>query len=89
MSNQIDEHWRKIEAECGGFCCDAHRDEARVMFFTGAMAALNAMTGWDPENDPNSNFLCIDAGRIISVTQELTLLWHKKDEKNSAEAVRH
>lgn len=68
MTNRpIDALWRKI-AVCG-FCCAAHEAEARAMFFSGAMAAMNAMTGWDPAAKP---MLRINVAEIVAVDRELT-----------------
>jgi len=48
MSNTIEQGWLEIEKENGKFCCEEHRQFYRMMFFCGAMTAMQTMTGWDP-----------------------------------------
>lgn len=73
--NPIDEYWREIE-QSGGFCCDQDREAARIMFFAGAMAALEAMTGWNPEAP---GVLCIHTSNIAVVSAELTARWQSQE----------
>lgn len=66
----IEDCWRQIE-EQQNFCCDDHRDLYKGMFFTGAMSAMNALTGWDPDRPA---ILCISMASLSVVVKELTAL---------------
>jgi hypothetical protein len=86
----IEESWKLvIETNFpNGFCCDEHRELYRELFFTGAMAAMTALTGWDP-SEPQ--ILSINMRDMAAVRDELTVAYHATMAKAEArpEAVRH
>lgn len=87
-TNPIEQNWKQVEAETP-FCCDAHRDAFRAMYFSGAMAAMNAVTGWDPEVP---GLLCISIPGMAQVAKELTAAYHAAQadaEVAQAGSVRH
>ncbi len=66
----IEDCWRQIE-EQQDFCCDDHRNLYKGMFFTGAMSAMNALTGWDPDRPA---ILCISVASLSVVAKELNAM---------------
>jgi len=64
----IEEAWLEIEKEAGAFCCDDHRRFFRTMFYSGAMAAMHASTGWTPDG---RGFLAIRVEKIVAIGDEL------------------
>lgn len=87
--NPIEEHWRQVvqESFADGFCCAAHRELFRELFFSGAMAAMQALTGWDPARSPN--VLGVAAKAMVAVSDELTTAYHEMMAEDGPEAVRH
>jgi hypothetical protein len=66
----IEDCWRHFVAN-SPFCCAEHETQARVFYVTGAMAALVALTGWNPEK--NEQRLSVGAHELMQVCQELSL----------------
>lgn len=66
--NPIEKAWLEIEKEAGAFCCDEHRRFFRTMFYSGAIAAMHATTGWTPSG---RDFLAIHVEKIVAIGDEL------------------
>lgn len=79
----IAEHWAHM-VKSGAFCCEEHAAQAEVMFFSGAMAALHAMTGWDPDVH---NLIAINLKQVAEVTEELTLRYFHEQAEVAGQAV--
>jgi hypothetical protein len=73
----IEDGWQQFVRSTfpNGFCCDAHRDLYRAIYFTGAMAAMHTLTGWDPDR-PGA--LTIVVPNIAAVNAELTTIYHEE-----------
>ncbi len=84
----IEDNWIEIERTTP-FCCDQHRDAFRAMYFSGAMAAMNALTGWDPATP---GVFRVDVTGIAVVSRELTAVYQNSEMEAAAQAagsVRH
>ena len=71
--NPIETGWQTVLKDNDGFCCESCRDAFRIMYFAGAMAAMNAVTGWDPEAP---HILCVSLPEVARVRDELTAAYH-------------
>lgn len=77
-------HWAEIVRHAG--LCEECSEEAKVMFFAGAMAALHAMTGWDPAT---GNMGTINAAGAIAVSVELTTTWYDQEAEQFGQELRN
>jgi len=86
MSHTIEQGWLEIEKENGKFCCEEHRQFYRMMFFCGAMTAMQTMTGWDPAIP---GVLVINVGAITDAAKELAAVYAATAASEPINMVRH
>jgi hypothetical protein len=86
MSHTIEQGWLEIEKENGKFCCEEHRQFYRMIFFCGAMTAMQATTGWDPEIP---GVFVINVGAITEAAKELAAVYDASAASEPINMVRH